>query len=628
MQKILVATGLLLLLVQPQQAARAAEPLPVAPLAATAQFERFFLAPDGRRVVGSVRTQDRRALIVQGVDGSARKLLVALDKPDNEIELLRWVGTAHVLARVTNYKVQGVDGTSYPHSRLMVFAVDGGAGQWLQPDESSNINHLSTEVQQACPAAADVLLQVPLSADEHSVLRFGPRGEYLKDEASSNLSGSKRWWADARGQVRLMALTLDDGSGELWTRPAEAQGAKRQGEWTRWLSVSAVDWPQWQVLGFDADVQQVLIKRPHEDAAALMRVSLDAPGTAVPLQRLALRERVRRLIRHEGDCRAVGLVADATHTWADRLDALLGGLHAALPDYKLSLHQWQGSRYVVKASLLEEPAEYMLGDRAQGSLARSEWPAWALSGRVSMAFTELPGGGTLWHPKGGAKKALPVVVCTACELNADDESARFNPMRAMLLSQGYTVLVPRGWTRLSEVRMSAIHDPLRWIDDALQEAVASGWVDGQRVAIMATNAADAYVGLRWSALRETPPRAVITLGALADLRAYAKEANDDRLDDVSRAVRRDQLGGLKGDALDAASPVHQAARLRSPSLLMHGSRDGRLPIIHSRRLHEALKDAGTPTRFIRFANSDSHLDHPPYRREAMDAVLAWLREHL
>jgi acetyl esterase/lipase len=77
-------------------------------------------------------------------------------------------------------------------------------------------------------------------------------------------------------------------------------------------------------------------------------------------------------------------------------------------------------------------------------------------------------------------------------------------------------------------------------------------------------------------------------------------------DDISREGRRYDLKRLVGDPeADAAmlrevSPLHQAARLKRPLLLVHGERDRRVPFAHAERMRKALQAAGNEPEWVTY----------------------------
>lgn len=600
-------------------------PLPAAAFAATGEFEQLLLSPDSALLAGMVRIKDRRALVVQRVDGSERRIAFTLDQPDMDFELIRWLGTDRLLARLTTYKAGGRGELPLPFSRLLALQLDASQPQVLNPEHRTLwANRTPDELPQACDTPDHVLLPAGMPGEDGPVQRLHARRGEIREASPPLPQVADRYWADALGQVRLAEQRARDGSRHWWLRQPDAQA--QLGSWRLWRSASAEQAESWRPLGFDADPQQLLAL--HE--GRLLRVPLQGEAPPTPLLTLPAGSRPQRLLRSGADCRAVGLLlADGKRLWfGDQLDALERGIAAALPEQQVELLQWQGDRYLVRASTEAEPPEYLLGRRSVGELQRVEWPTSPLTGRVEVQRLELADGGLLLHP-GGTPRPLPLVVCVACELHPHDDNGRFRPLQALLVQRGYAV-----WTPNLPIRLRSgdrlLGQSQAWGDELLQAlpAVAkTGWTDATRLALMG-NQAGAYLLLQLAQRGDERVKALLLTAPLTDLMLMRERARDSNLSRATQASHRALLGERSAEQLRALSPVQQVERLHVPTLLLHGDHDARLSIEHSRRLHEALKAQGTPSRLLEFAKSDGDLDHPPYRIQAYEAIEAWLAKYL
>jgi dipeptidyl aminopeptidase/acylaminoacyl peptidase len=83
-------------------------------------------------------------------------------------------------------------------------------------------------------------------------------------------------------------------------------------------------------------------------------------------------------------------------------------------------------------------------------------------------------------------------------------------------------------------------------------------------------------------------RALILSGGVYDLRA----AYDCARPGLRQAIESE--AGTSAQAMTARSALHHAARIRSQTLLLHGSRDDRAPLSQAEAFRDALSDAGVP----------------------------------
>ncbi len=606
-------------------------PIPAADFANAQGLLDPRLSPDGKRYAGMVRTDARRALVSRKADGSETRIAFALDKPDFELDLLRWLGNERLLLRLTNYKPGLVYGRRLPVSRLLAINLDGSNAVVLYDNDREGwTNHASTEVDQACPLPDQVLL-VRGSGDQRFSVDRVNAGDGIAREASPALNDvDSRWWADAQGRVRVALRVDDKGKRELLLRQPDA--AERLGRWQPWTAVDAIVQAEtFKVLGFDADPQRLIVQTTAPDGTGLVqRWALDGQAEPETLLRLKEQSRLGRLLRNEADCRAVGVRSDAgLLAWGDQLEGLVGGIRAALPGQHIQLRQWQGERYLISASAFDRPNDNLLGERKAGQLGSVEAGYAKLPEQLPIQRESLTGGGELYRPAGATAAPKALLVCLECELHADEQRPGFQPLRALLVDRGYALLSPKlsdyDWQKALPQWTEKLVPEL---EAQVQQALRSTGLDAQRVGLIAGEGLNAYLGLRWAQQRETPLRAIVARGALTNLQRYRRLAREEETSAGTRAWIRKLLGDLDSTALDANSPSAQAQRLRAPSLLLHGDHDGRVAIEHAIDLRRGLEKAGTPVQLISFANSDSHLDHPPYRRQAAEAIEAWLAKYL
>ena len=97
-----------------------------------------------------------------------------------------------------------------------------------------------------------------------------------------------------------------------------------------------------------------------------------------------------------------------------------------------------------------------------------------------------------------------------------------------------------------------------------------------------------------------------------------------------RAHRSREYGDPVRDAalFERISPIRQAGRITAPLLVLHGTRDPRVPFGESEQIVAALAGRGHPVRFERFDYAGHGFIRPADRCRAYAAVARFFRETL
>ena len=100
-------------------------------------------------------------------------------------------------------------------------------------------------------------------------------------------------------------------------------------------------------------------------------------------------------------------------------------------------------------------------------------------------------------------------------------------------------------------------------------------------------------------------------------------------------VRRGQAFGgspytdsKRAASYDEQSPMHYAARIKAPTLILSNTGDYRVPITQSYRLYHALRDNGVETQFIGYPLTGHSPTDPIHSRDVDRRWVAWLHQHL
>jgi dipeptidyl aminopeptidase/acylaminoacyl peptidase len=206
----------------------------------------------------------------------------------------------------------------------------------------------------------------------------------------------------------------------------------------------------------------------------------------------------------------------------------------------------------------------------------------------------------------------------------------------LLAAHGYAVLYPSLPIDYDQ------HEPLAAInaaiDGAVADTVATGLVDGARVALWG-HSYGGYAVL-CAAASGTAFRAVIASAAISDLSAgYA--SLDPQTDRERRGMALlgpiawyEQGQGRMGASLWAEperyrrnSPLMRAPDIRAPLLLIHGDVDF-IPVSQAERMFTALYRLGRDVELLRYAGEGHLLASPANIRDQWQRLFAWLDAHL
>ena len=152
-------------------------------------------------------------------------------------------------------------------------------------------------------------------------------------------------------------------------------------------------------------------------------------------------------------------------------------------------------------------------------------------------------------------------------------------------------------------------------------------VDPKRICIYGASYGG-YAAL-WG-LVKTPDlfRCGVSVAGVTDISLFVKDADFRKNKDVMTLTRK-RIGdpSVQRQALDAVSPLKHADLVRAPVLLVHGERDGRVPIEHGEKMRDALKDAGKPVEWMAVKDA-GHGFELEDRRRVYETLLAFLDKHI
>ncbi len=242
-------------------------------------------------------------------------------------------------------------------------------------------------------------------------------------------------------------------------------------------------------------------------------------------------------------------------------------------------------------------------------------------------------------PPGAKRKNLPLVVLVHGGPFVRGGTWGWEADTQFLASRGYAVLEPEfrgstgfgsqhyraGWKQWGLAMQNDVADGAKW-------AIAEGIVDPKRICI----AGASYGGYATlMGLINDPDlfKCGISWAGVSDL-ALLHSGHWSFESDMSDNYRAHGFPVLVGDPVaDAAqfkatSPLAQAARLKQPLLLAHGSADKRVPIFHSTRFRDAVKPGNAQLEWIEYAEEGHGWSLPTTRIDFWTRVETFLDRHI
>lgn len=77
----------------------------------------------------------------------------------------------------------------------------------------------------------------------------------------------------------------------------------------------------------------------------------------------------------------------------------------------------------------------------------------------------------------------------------------------------------------------------------------------------------------------------------------------------------------------STSPHYHAANFKTPTLVVHGQTDLRVPVNHGQELYQTLLMKGVPTRYVYYPNENHWILKPQNSVFWYQQVKRWFEEH-
>ena len=156
---------------------------------------------------------------------------------------------------------------------------------------------------------------------------------------------------------------------------------------------------------------------------------------------------------------------------------------------------------------------------------------------------------------------------------------------------------------------------------ATDHLLATGYVDGERMAA----AGGSYGGymMSWILGHSDRYRALIDHAGVYDLMAqYASDYT------WSRGYNYGSTPWEDPERVDLYSPSRFAKNFATPTLILHGELDYRVPVSQGINLHHVLTGKGVPSRIVIFPDENHWILKPQAAEVWWGEVYAWLEKYI
>jgi dipeptidyl aminopeptidase/acylaminoacyl peptidase len=459
------------------------------------------------------------------------------------------------------------------------------------------------------------------------------------------LRDGEEFIADAQGRPRVRGIAeRRDGADYAVTLTGNVRYAYRAPNGGDWMPLFSYDASAGSVpvaLDFDLTGQWLYMLKPQDGRVAAVRFATDGSKREELVYAHPTAD-IDGLIQIGKFDRPIGLTYSTDFNHIHYLDAdlaaLSGRLQKALPgspEVSILDETWDGQKLLIHAGSDVDPGAYYIYDKAAKRLGklsstRPKLEGMALATQKPVTFaardgTAIPG--YLTTPPGKEAKGLPLIVMPHGGPSARDTWG-FDWLPQYFAQLGYAVIQPnyRGSSGYGDVwygedgfkawrtAMSDVNDSARW-------AIAQGIADPKKVAIVGWSYGG-YAALQTNVIEPGLYRAAVAIAPLTDMQMWKAEFRGF----INRTVQAEYIGS--GPHLVEGSPLRNAAAIKVPVMLFHGTRDINVGVAQSEAMASALRNAGGQVELVTYKNLDHQLADSAARADMLLKSARFLEANL
>lgn len=635
--------GLVAVSAVPTGSAGSAPPAPLEVFARLPEFGDVQISPGGHHLAAKAYIDGKYRVLIYDLENPGRQPLMAT--PTNqEVNWLRWKRDDRLLTSL--WFPERRWGTAVVETRLFALSPDGSGLKSMVPPARDEYP------VQIADRVVDYLPDDP----QHILMAFNPQDPRFPRLYRVNVETARRslveggeagiyWWTvDQQGRARI-GQGLDDQRmrTKLYFR------AQDEKDWTLVSDRHVDEGPVFHPLMFDhADPDLLYVYSDH--AGATLGLYPYRVSSREFLQPLFLHPEVDagEVLLDPGGRQIIGIrfVDDIARThwldpkvegWVEDVRLRIGARHAQLTSASLDYR-----RLVVYVESPDVPGRYYLYEPADKRLRlfADTYPALRDQPQARMRVTsyrardglEIPAYLTL--PPGMVGKPpqpLPAVVFPHGG-PASRDMAAWDGLVQFMASRGYAVLQMNfrgsggygtefrraGARQWGKAMQDDVTDGTRWL-------MAEGIADPERTCIVGWSYGG-YAALMGVVREPDLYRCAVSIAGVSDLRRLIDERRQYLFDRIATRMIGDSWKDR--DALRTNSPVNRAGDIRSPVLLLHGTRDRVAPPTHSAAMAKALARAGKPHEYIELQDSDHSVLQGEQRLTLFSSLERFLARHI
>jgi dipeptidyl aminopeptidase/acylaminoacyl peptidase len=609
------------------------------------------LSPNGRNVVYIEPTGASGviAYIADGDTGATKPFLKSSGGPQEKLRWCRFVTDTRLICRYTGM-IRYQDDKLVGFARLIAINSDGSGIKQLGQRESwndSRLRQVDGNVIDWLPGGrGDVLMsRVYIPEENRTGSRLG-RGQdgvavdrintltLTTDTIEKPRKGVGEYMSDGRGNVRVLVIQEDNGSGELTGR---SRIEYRPAGSRQWTTLAGFVHNEIVPLAVDAASDSLYALKKLSGRYALYRVKLtSAPAwelvashPKVDIDDVVRSARGQSVIGYTYvDDKRQTIYFDAAHK---QLATSLGKALPGLPLIRFAGGSQDGNRSIIFAGSDGDPGRYYVYDRATKQLnelfaARPQLASYKAVAVKPVSVkasdgTMIPAYLTL--PTGKAPKGLAAVVLPHGGPSSRDEWG-FDWLAQFLAARGYAVIQPNyrgsagfGDHWLMENGFKSWRTSVGDITDSLRWLVSEGIADPNRLAAVGWSYGG-YAALQAAAVDPGLLKAVVAVAPVTDLNLL-KDEHDGF---ASYQLVAQFIGS--GAHIAEGSPLRRANSIKAQVLLAHGDMDQNVGVRHSEKMEAALRSSGTSVELLRYKGLDHQLDDSAARRDLLIKIGALL----
>jgi dipeptidyl aminopeptidase/acylaminoacyl peptidase len=616
------------------------------------------ISPDGASIAFIAPSPGRGSILFTmqlDTNSKPRPALTSDGKPFR-LQGCEWVSNSRLVC--TLFWLARLDRELAPFTRLIAVDSDGRNFKLLSTQQHSLANGVQLgggEILDLLPDEDGIVLMARVYIPEHDVgsidnIGSAQRGlgvdridtrTLKKTSVEPPADNVVSYISDGRGNVRIMGVQVyrsstrqingvikylyRTGSSREWRALGEYDGINRTG-----FFPVAVDPEMNAALGFKKKDGRLALYKIALDGSMREEVVYERPDVDVDgLMDIGRRHRF------------VGVSYATDRSQAFYFDPAIEAIHASLeralpnqPILRITDSSLDESKLLIFAGSDNDPGTYYLLDRTAkqmrpllagrdaldgvklASVKPVQYPA--SDGTMIPAYLTLP-------PGRETARGLPGIVMPHGGPSARDFWG-FNWIAQFFASRGFAVLQPnyRGSTGYGDawfekngfrswpVAIGDVLDGGRWL-------VAQGIADASKVAIVGWSYGG-YAALQSAVVDPSVFKAVVAIAPVTDLNALKEEHRNWSDFDVMNEI----VGN--GSHLRDGSPLQNAARIKVPVLLFHGTLDRNVGYHESERMAAALTAAHDRCELVTFDDLDHQLEDSEVRAQMLKKSDAFLRE--